>query len=285
MRYYWLAFLNQSTAQVTEGKSVSGMTVKPLSIVAAALLIGILFAILLPVLAYWNRAQSYQVSVTALSASAVRDQAGDAGSEVFIAPPTTDQVSGDLLEKTGYPGLGRFATALMNGQAGDVVGVYVSNVMALPVEQQPAGSPEYVSIEHNQLTQFAMPKEYGTIGILAHNYLSGSRFPQLGVDTEVVVVYGNGRIERYRVERIERYQALKPTSPFSDFVDVRDPDQRVLTSAELFRRIYTTPNQLVLQTCIEAAGETSWGRMFVVATRMDPLQLTVPQLEAQLNLN
>lgn len=236
--------------------------------------------ILLPYAGRLWHSSDMQVSVTALSAQSILEAPVESA-----ARPAASAASGDSYDLAGYPGLGKFAASLLNGQAGDVVGVYVPDVMALPVEQQPAGRPEYVTNFHNQLTQFAMPKAYGTVGLLAHNYLSGSRFPQIVEGSEVIVVFGNGRIERYRVERIERYQALKPHSPFSDFINVADPEQKVLTSAELFRHIYTTANRLVLQTCIEAEGESSWGRMFIIAAPAEPIQLNVPLIEAQTNLN
>jgi hypothetical protein len=258
--------------------------VKPLSIFLSVLIVSLLLVILLPVLAQLNRSQDLQVSVTALSSAAVRERPR-ASSELFQAPQAAASASGDLLDVAGYPGLGQFAAALLNGQAGDVVGVYVRDIMALPVEQQPSGRPEYVATQHNLLTEFSMPKEYGSVGILAHNYLSGSRFPQLVENSEVILVFGTGRIERYRVDHIERFQALKPSSPFSEFIDMNDPFGKVVSSAELFKRIYTTRNQLVLQTCIENQGESSWGRMFVIATPMEPIQLNVPLIDVQANLN
>src|SRR5690606_22688640 len=57
-----------------------------------------------------------------------------------------------------YPGLGQFAASTINGIPGDVVGIYVRDIMALPVQQQPPGDPSYVASQHNLLTEFDMPK-------------------------------------------------------------------------------------------------------------------------------
>ncbi|HEX9017724.1 MAG TPA: hypothetical protein VF806_00965 [Anaerolineaceae bacterium] len=195
------------------------------------------------------------------------------------------RISTSTNEIDGYPGLASLTAAQENGKAGDIVGVYVRDVMALAVMQQPAGEPEFVSRDNQVLTQFALPKEYGSIGLLAHNYLSGSRFFRLTTAMEVVAVYGNGRLERYKISRIERFKALNPTSAFSNFVDLADTQGVVLTSSELFRRIYTAGHQLVFQTCISENGQSSWGRIFIVATPVDSLPLTVPAMTSPQNLN
>lgn len=273
--------------QNNDCKSVSGVMVKPLSIIVVILFVTLFLAVSLPIIARLNtaKAQSLPVSVTALSSVSMLGQAADtlaseAGAVVGIysqpAPARQNPVGGN--EISDYPGLDEFSLKLADGRSDNVVGIYVPGIFALPVEQQPAGMPDFVAREHNMLTQFALPKEYGSIGILAHNYLSGSRFGQLAVNTEIMVVFGNGQVTRYRVARVEEFQALKPNSPFSEFVDASSSSGRVLTSGDLFKRVYTTNRQLVFQTCIEAQGESSWGRMFVIATPVEQLNLSVPGL-------
>ena len=281
--YYGLHSQLNSKDLNTQGKnSVSRNMVKPLSIIVPVLFVCVVFVLLLPFL---NRAAQtqMQVSVTALSSTSILAAAGESAiADVYSAPASAPDL---LVDHVQYPGLGEFSSALINGRYQDVVGVYVRDIMALPVQQQPAGRPDYVADQHNLLTQFAMPKEYGSVGLLAHNYLSGSRFTQLTEGMEIVIVYGNGHIQRYQVDRIETFQALKPNSPFSDFIDLADPTGQVMTSAALFKRMYTTSNHLIFQTCIEANGEPSWGRMFIIATPLDPIQLNVPELDSLSNLN
>lgn len=177
----------------------------------------------------------------------------------------------------GYPGLTEFASSLLNGHTGEVVGVYVPGLLALPVRQQPSSQPDYVSRDQNEVTQFSLPKKYGSTGLLAHNYLSGTYFFQLKAKQDVVLIYGDGTLEHYRISQIESFQALKPESPFSNFVNLTSPGQKkTLTSADLFNQVYTTSHSLVFQTCIENEGEPSWGRLFIIATLAEPLHLTVP---------
>lgn len=184
-----------------------------------------------------------------------------------------------------YPGLTEFAAGLVNGRADEVVGVYAPEIFALRVEQQPAGRPDYVSAEPSRVTQFVLPKKHGVVGLLAHNYLSGRDFFQLAAGQTVVLVYGDGRLAHFRVTDSLAFQALAPNSPFSQFVDLARPEDGALTSAELFDRVYTTADTLVFQTCIEAEGEPSWGRLFITARPAEPLQLNAPVFAPQTSVN
>jgi len=152
----------------------------------------------------------------------------------------------------------------VNGQAGLLVGVYVEGKLALPVVQQPAGQSGYVSERDEVLTQFAPASDYGVTGLLAHNFLSGAQFFALAAGDPVALVYGDGSIRRFQIIHALRYQALQPTNTYSDFIDLADPDGRRISSTEVFRRVYMEAGRIVFQTCIEANGNPSWGRLFVI---------------------
>ena len=142
-------------------------------------------------------------------------------------------------------------------------GVYVQNVLALPVVQQPAGYPYYVSNRDGEATQFGMASHYGNIGLLAHNTLSGSFFARLSLGQYVRLVYGDGRVEDFVVASVLRFQASDPESVTSSF---RNLDQNeTLSAGELFNQAYGGERHLVFQTCIEKNGEPSWGRLFIIA--------------------
>lgn len=167
------------------------------------------------------------------------------------------------------PAIADFAAMLANGNASDLVGVYVTNQFALPVIQQPANDPSFVSTRDNVVTQFSLAKRYGSTGLLAHNFLSGNHFFRIEEGQEIVLVYGNGSAARYRVTSIRDFQALDPENPYSNFIDVTDPAGKVLSSADLFSKVYTTRGQVVLQTCIDAHNDPSWGRRFIIASPVD----------------
>ncbi len=157
----------------------------------------------------------------------------------------------------------RFSESVQDGEADVLRGVYVPDVLALPVVQQPADQPFYVSGREGEVTQFSMVSRYGNIGLLAHNTLSGRFFSKLAVGQEVRLVYGAGRIEYFIVEDILHFQALQPESVTSSFRNL-DRDE-ILSAGEMFNRAYVGERRLVFQTCIGAYGNSSWGRLFIVA--------------------
>ncbi len=166
------------------------------------------------------------------------------------------------------PELDTFAKSVENGNPAQVVGVFVPGEFALPVVQQPSGQSNYVDTTDGTVTQFATAGSYGSIGLLAHNYLSGRLFSNLSSGQDVVVVYGDGQETLYRISTSQRYQALDSTNPYSYFVDVNDPTHASITAGTLFMRVYAHKDQLVFQTCIAANGDSSWGRLFVTAEKV-----------------
>jgi hypothetical protein len=159
--------------------------------------------------------------------------------------------------------LGQFVQQIVNGNAVEIVGVYVTNAGSFPVVQQPAGNASFVSTEAGVLTQFALATNYGSIGMLAHNYLAGNQFFLMAEGNEVVLVYGDGSTAHFIIEDIHDYQALSPTSPYSDFIDLENNAQ--MNSTELFYATYGQSDSLILQTCIAQGSEASWGRRFIIA--------------------
>lgn len=157
--------------------------------------------------------------------------------------------------------LASFAQQVSNGNSGQVTGIYSDNLIALAVVQQPSGQAGYVSTAGNTVTQFGMASG---LGFLAHNYLSGSLFSYLYGGASVTVVYGDGHTREYRVSQIRKFQALSPDSPYSDFVDLASGS--TLSATDLFYATYGVSGQLIMQTCISANGNSSWGRLFIIAT-------------------
>src|SRR5690242_14771321 len=89
-----------------------------------------------------------------------------------------------LIPRVGYsksaiPNFQDFYDPIQNGEVGALRGVYVPNVLALPIVQQPANEPYYVSSQDGEVTQFSAVSRYGNIGLLAHNNLSGKSFSKL----------------------------------------------------------------------------------------------------------
>lgn len=181
-------------------------------------------------------------------------------SSLFLNPRPTQAIG--VTDKL-LPSFADFNQSVQNGEGGVLRGVYVPNVLALPIVQQPEDQPYYVSNHNGEATQFSVASHYGNIGLLAHNNLSGRFFSQLAVGQTVHLVYGDGRVDSYVIGQVLHFQALQPESVSSSF---RNLDRNeVLSSSEMFNRAYVGERRLVFQTCIEAQGNASWGRLFVVA--------------------
>jgi len=166
-------------------------------------------------------------------------------------------------DNSTLPSFAEFSKSVQNGDANTLRGVYVPNVLALPIVQQPYGNAGYVSNNNGEATQFRMASQYGNIGLLAHNHLSGASFFQLAVGREIRLVYGDGRVEYFVVTEVLQYQALQPTSPYSSFRNLSKDE--TLSAEGMFKRVYFGDRHLTFQTCIEKDGELSWGRLFVIA--------------------
>ncbi|WP_299024801.1 hypothetical protein [uncultured Thermanaerothrix sp.] len=164
----------------------------------------------------------------------------------------------------------------LTGDPQQPMGLYVEGVMAYPIIQQPRSNPAYVSSQPNTLTEFALAKHYGSLGLLAHNDLAGQSFLALQPGQDLWVVFGDGNLKRYRVATIKHYQALQPNSPYSSFINIDDKDRTVLSAAELFLHIYERPGALILQTCLARNGNNSWGRLFVIALPEETTSLSIP---------
>ena len=152
-------------------------------------------------------------------------------------------------------------------------GVSIHDEGSFPVVQQPPGDTNYVSKNKGEVTQFASASRYGNIGLLAHNYLSGKSFSQLRIGEEIQLVYSDGKFETFIVTEILRYKALDPKSPYSSFQNLDNMDE-ILTVGQMFDRAYQGGRHVTFQTCIAAEGNSSWGRMFIIATPgLDPASL------------
>ncbi|REG11758.1 sortase family protein [Pelolinea submarina] len=158
----------------------------------------------------------------------------------------------------------QFIADVKNGEADQVVGIWVDNVLALRVVYQPATNPGYVSTEDEVATYFLYPwNKAGNHGLLAHNYLAGRYFFNLSVGDVISLVWGDGNYEDFEITRIKDFQALQPDNPYSNFVDLDTGEQ--LTVNNVFLEVYMGDYHTTLQTCIAQGSETEWGRQFVLA--------------------
>jgi len=178
------------------------------------------------------------------------------------------------------PDISTFSDQVENGSA-FITGIYSSDHFAYPVVQQPTSNAGYIATEDDIVTQFQMANQFGSIGIIAHNYLAGSEFFDLNIGDEIDVLYGNGDTEVYVIVDLLSYQALSPNSPYSSFVNLASPST-TLSVTQVFYETYGVAGRLILQTCIEASGNDSWGRLFVIALPESEAHAILAQIESSL---
>lgn len=166
------------------------------------------------------------------------------------------------------PSLNTFIETIKDGDAEALRGVYVSNVMALPIIQQPEGDTNFVSSLPEVVTQFRAASAIGNIGLLAHNTRAGRLFSHIKQGDTITLIYGDGHLESFLVEVILRYEALEPFNTSSIFRDLQTG--ATLNATQLFNTAYGGEYHLTLQTCIQKDNMFSWGRLFILAM---PIQL------------
>lgn len=173
-------------------------------------------------------------------------------------------------ETLALPSLRSFVSSIENGHPNVIRGLYARDAFALRVVQQPQDNPAYVSSAQDYVTEFLLARRYGTIGMLAHNHLAGASFFSLQPGDKISLVYGNGRIETFLVTKIVQYQALTPNSPYTSFRDLETGQTK--TVEQVFYETYSGKGHLTLQTCIAKDDEPSWGRLFILAEPMPPVE-------------
>lgn len=161
------------------------------------------------------------------------------------------------------PTLEVFISQLRNGHAHELRGVYIPDVLAARVVQQPEGNDGFVSPVKKVVTQFTLASKLGSIGLLAHNYLAGESFSLLAEGQKFYLIYGDGQVSAFMVTEILRYQAIESTNSLSEFVNLKNDELE--TASEVFAKVYNRPGQVVFQTCISADKDPFWGRLFVIA--------------------
>lgn len=201
---------------------------------------------------------SLTVNTTALAAPQLSEP-GIIGSNP--SPPLSQ-------EKREYAELMGFLPTVIDPQRSAVpVGVFSSGVLANPILQQPAGNGLFVSTDPEAITQFRLATEQGSLGLLAHNTLAGKLFYNLKTGDDLYIVYGSGRYEHYVIYNYSDYRAITPRL----FEDLKTGKR--YSDYEVFYRVYTgNGEKLVLQTCLERDGKSTWGRRFIFAMRVDGSQ-------------
>ena len=164
-------------------------------------------------------------------------------------------------------GFERFAEELQEKWDTAIGGVYAPGVFALLIIAQPEGNDTYVSRKSGLVTQFRMAERNGVIGLLAHNYLSGKEFYNLGIGQTIWLAFEGEDHRSYEVASIDQYQRLDHAGPSDEFIDLSN--QGLLSAREVFNKFYRGEPHVTFQTCLEGEGRLDWGLLFVVAQPLE----------------
>jgi hypothetical protein len=189
--------------------------------------------------------------------------------ESSITRPYPEMIKPGLSHMDGaeIPDLAEFAKIVTNGRADQITGVYAPGVGHYSVVQQASDNDIHVSPVGGVLTQYHRPAAGGVIGLLAHNFAAGAGFDRFQPGDRVYLIYGDGAIQNYRLTGTLRYQAADPDNAYTDLIDLADG--RVQSADTVYRRVYTGTPHLVLQTCLEGNGDLNWGRLFLLAEKIE----------------
>lgn len=185
------------------------------------------------------------------------------------------KMQNDIIPITGYkggskngqkasvvPSLDKFVSSIEN-ESSSLVGVYADGLFALKIVEQPPGRDAYVAARPDVVTLFSEAEDFGSIGLLAHNFLAGSYFFDLEMHEQILVISGDGALSPYRITAFRRFEALDPQNPKSNFLDLTKGQN--ITAEKVFKQVYMHKNSLIFQTCIQENGNDEWGRLFVIA--------------------
>lgn len=171
------------------------------------------------------------------------------------------------------PGLASFIESVKNGNGNQTTGIYIEGKLSFPVVQQPGGRPEYVT-RGPILTQFNIAS-FGVeddTGLLAHAFPAGGQFYKVEKADEIILVKGDGSIEKYIVTTIRRFLASDPYNFHSEFIEINRKNETIgrwHSASELFRLIYSDEDSvndgLAIQICEVNSEGVPYVRRFIKA--------------------
>jgi len=123
------------------------------------------------------------------------------------------------------------------------------------VVQQPEDDNNFVSDKNKTVTGFSFASAHETIGLMAHNNLTGRYFDNMEIGDTAYVEYRDKIWEKFIINEIERFEAVNPDDPYSDFISVETGEK--INALDLAMREYGQGG-ITFQTCY---GQN--GRLFV----------------------
>jgi hypothetical protein len=186
-----------------------------------------------------------------------------------IPSPTPELSSTPGLQEQSSLKLELFVKEIEDGTE-FVRGVYIKNILALHIVQQPKHKNTDVTLIPGAVSQFRLAEEVGSIGLLGRSESVGKNFLKISKGEEVIVINGKGKTTTYKVSEILKFKAFEPDNPSSNFVQLDEDNKPIkgtyINANNLFQKIYSARNnRLVLQTCFDRDE----GRIFFIAKKVE----------------
>ncbi len=130
-----------------------------------------------------------------------------------------------------------------------------------------------VTTDSYKVTLGIFSSKPNAIWLLGHNNLVGAAFLKLQVGDEFFIHFQDSRTQWYKVDSIRRYRAITPESDGTNLVEVSYPSLNDITGQE--EEPFSVKNKVLqdgyvtLQTCISKDGNGIWGRLFVIAKKIE----------------
>lgn len=145
------------------------------------------------------------------------------------------------------------------------------------IVQQPPGQEEYVDPNYDVITEFSElseEEEKQARWFLAHiQGKAGQEIAQLRQGMRIRFEMEGGEVQEYEIAGVVRYQATEPNSSTAPLIEVNENLETIgipLSNRAVKRGLFGLANGgIILQTCIENGGNSSWGRIFVVAQPLE----------------
>jgi len=109
--------------------------------------------------------------------------------------------------------------------------------------------------KQNQVTLHYKTFDDEPLLFMAHNFLSGKWFYELGNDSQVDVVYDDGSIRSFVIVKVIRYQVKG-----SNWIDLDTGES--FNESVVAGEIRFGKHDIALMTCIQKGRNLSWGRAF-----------------------
>jgi hypothetical protein len=154
----------------------------------------------------------------------------------------------------GVPSLADFRQSVMTGDADQLTGIWVEDILAFRVS---AGLTTYAPNSRDTVSVYRWAWDHGVVGLLIHDYLGGVKLYQLNPGVRIAAIYGNGGTDWYLSRGGTWYEAQTyPSGGFAGPFRIWSCSNcgYDISVQEIRNRHYSGSHRLAFQTCAVVGG-------------------------------